>query len=378
MHRAVGHAVLLVTDSVRRTGVTRGAGYDQGMISVVIPTFRRHSSLARTLRAIALQTLPPREVIVVTGDADSDAIIAVALEAGQRVTVLESVPGVCVQRNLGIGYARSRYIWLCDDDIEAPANYLEHIAQFLATNPADGAVTGMIFEPDVQGEWQSQYRLKGERSLVVHWVFQLSIWGELPPAERLGPIGRYACARLQSAGNGLSAAGWPRNVSFAGPVMRAAVYGLGAAVVRRDWLLASPYDPELDTRGIGDNYGVAMGMPGALPPQPDWNNPRARSGAVASAPLRGRPPIAVLTNLAVKHHKSPEGRWDELDAHRLRTLALARFLRARQDYSWRLGTWLVWSIIGLASAALMRGRFGRALLNLRLAGSIVWLLSART
>ena len=194
--------------------------------------------------------------------------------------------------------------------------------------------------------------------MVLHWLFQLSVWGTLPPPEHLGPLGRLARRRLLAAGNGLSHAGWPVNIDFSTGVVRVAVYGLGAAVIRRNWLLASAFDESLDSHGIGDNYGVALGFPCASPPEPMLYGP--------AEALRASLPIEILTSLSVRHHKSSAGRLDAAPAHELRVRALVRFVSQQVRFRWHHRAALIWSLFGLALLALARGRAREAAHNLRL------------
>src|SRR6185436_11747216 len=86
---------------------------------------------------------------------------------------------------------------------------------------------------------------------------------------------------------------------------------------------ASPYDERLSVHGIGDNYGVALKFPGD------------RS-------------IAVLTDLAVRHHKASENRLDAVTTYYQRLLALDYFMRADRRFSVVNRMFLVWSLFGRA------------------------------
>jgi hypothetical protein len=62
-------------------------------------------------------------------------------------------------------------------------------------------------------------------------------------------------------GNHISKAGWPVISDFSGDYFKTPLYSLGASLVRRDWLLRSPFDEVLDRHGIGEHYGVIAGFP---------------------------------------------------------------------------------------------------------------------
>src|SRR6185295_17891110 len=96
-------------------------------------------------------------------------------------------------------------------------------------------------------------------------------------------------------------AGWPVITDFSGDFFITPVYGLGASVVGREWLLLSPYEELLDRHGIGDNYGVAM-----------------------SFPVTG---IHVLNNAFVYHHQEPANRLQRPLQYLRRVFALDYFIR---------------------------------------------------
>lgn len=116
-----------------------------------------------------------------------------------------------------------------------------------------------------------------------------------------------------------------------GPVVHTTLWNLGTSLVRRDWLLASPFDERLGVHGIGDHYGVALGFPAA-------------------------PGVAVLPDLLVRHHRAPENRLAEADAYFARLLALDYFVRASGRFPRSTPLWLAWSLVGNAIAFTLRGR----------------------
>ncbi|MEL6538332.1 MAG: hypothetical protein AAFQ98_23125, partial [Bacteroidota bacterium] len=143
---------------------------------------------------------------------------------------------------------------------------------------------------------------------------------------------KYLVRYYQRHGNTLTRAGWPRVCQRTEPVSRATVVSLGAAVVRRDWLIQAPYDEVLDPHGIGDNYGVAIQFPD---PQP----------------------FHILSNLAVKHHHSQANRLEDTRAFYRRGLALHHFLRLHRGPATRL--WYGGSLVGLGiRMTLSRNRLG--------------------
>src|SRR5262245_58702715 len=234
-------------------------------ISVVIPTRNRPASLARTVAALRVQTCAPREVIIVdASDSPVEPAIAGHLPLPFPIIWLRTPRGVCHQRNVGIQQAGGTHVLLCDDDIEPPADYLQKLLAFLEANPRAGAVTGLVCEPDSTGTFVGAATAPSFRHLFFAFLFQHSVWADVESASARVLAWPLALLKrwYRGRGNTWSRAGWPLFTQLCGPVVRAATYALGAALVRREWLLATPYDERLGDHGIGDNYGVALGFPG--------------------------------------------------------------------------------------------------------------------
>ncbi|MFL5307757.1 MAG: glycosyltransferase family 2 protein [Polyangia bacterium] len=281
-------------------------------ISVVIPTFNRRARLLSLLSDLRQSTLQPREILVV--DASDEPLRDDGLDS--RVRVVRTAPSVCAQRNRGIREAQAPWIFLCDDDIQVPPDYLERLAAHVAAQPAAGAVSGLVLE-QVSGRWTAQYPTTSAAALLWSRVFQLGLWGEI---HCHGLLGDLLAAHYRSRGNHISSAGWPVVTDFSAPFFRTPIYGLGASLVRRAWLLDSPFDERLDRRGYGDNYGVAIGFP-----------------------AEG---IHVVTSASVRHHKEPADRPPPAVAYRARILALDLFLRSEPGRAWAKRRHLAWSMLG--------------------------------
>ena len=105
-------------------------------LSVVIPTFRRHAALGRTLGALERQTLAPaRFEVLVVDDAAGDDPAAVARVAApeQRPYALRvlhrDVANVSGARNTGWRAATAPVVlFLGDDILAAPSTLAEHVA----------------------------------------------------------------------------------------------------------------------------------------------------------------------------------------------------------------------------------------------------------
>ncbi|MDH4071116.1 MAG: glycosyltransferase family 2 protein [Ignavibacteria bacterium] len=315
-------------------------------ISVVIPTRNRQASLERVLDCLNRQEFPVLEVLIVdASDPPADRSQLSGTFRSIPITVIPSYPHVCVQRNIGIRKARGSHVFLCDDDIEIPADYTRRVVAHLNDSSAPVAVSGILTEPDHSGVFDDGSRSLSVSSLLSSFFFQHGLWGDvdsvragIPASVPLSFLKWY----FRKRNNTFSLAGWPLFTQIRYPFSRTAVYGLGAAVVPREWLLQSPYDETLDTHGIGDNYGVSLGFPGKMP-------------------------IAVLPDLAVKHHKEPGNRLHPDEVYRLRVLALYRYVSLDPRFGILTRVFLVWSLFGrfvvmaLAGNTAMRNSAGRAI-----------------
>lgn len=284
-------------------------------ISVVIPTCNRPGRLLSLLADLQRSAVRPREVIVV--DASDRPLPAQALAPfGENLRYLRADKSVCAQRNRGIAQAAGHWVFLCDDDIQVPADYLAALSAHIDAHPEAGAVSGLVLERTRDG-WAGQYPVRSAVTLLWCRIFQLGLWGEIHCG---GPLGGWLAAHYRRRGNHISSAGWPVLTDFRAPFFRTPIYALGAALVRRDWLLASPYDERLDRRGYGDNYGVAIGFPSEG--------------------------IHVVTSATVRHDREPGERPPAAFSYVRRTLALDLFLSSEPGRARGSRRWLAWSLLG--------------------------------
>ncbi len=294
-------------------------------ISVVIPTRNRPERVRNALAALARQTSPPAEVIVV--DASDAGVHGLGNLANEfqtlRLILLSSTPSVCIQRNKGIEAARCDWIFLCDDDIELPQDHFEQLAIHVAKHPGCGAVAGRLRQLE-GGVWVDQYPPRRFTTALYQFVFQLSVWGPIDGVKtnRLNrPVLAWMNEWYRKRGNRESLAGWPLITQWQRPWFTTRFYSLGADLIRREYLLSSPYDPVLDPGGIGDNYGVALGLPNG---------------------------IQVIDSTYALHHREQENRVNRKIAYYRRILALHYFVRARFTNARVTTLWLCWSILGLS------------------------------
>ncbi len=285
-------------------------------ISVVVPTYNRRESLLRLLKSLDQSTCPLHEVIIV--DSGDERISDQECRSFSNLKIYHIVTekSVCIQRNAGIKMATGSWIFLCDDDLEVPQDYLENLVDHIEAYPNAGAVSGIVLQKK-GNDWVGQYKIISFFDLCARFIFQLSIWGTI---ENVSNNFLTRCIKnyYERKGNHLSKAGWPVITDFSGEYFKTPVYGLGASLVKKEWLINSPYDEVLDVHGIGDNYGVAVGFP--------------KEG------------IHVVNKSFVYHHQASENRLSTSVQYFRRVLALHYFIKAN---SLRISfIWFLWSLLG--------------------------------
>ena len=294
-------------------------------ISAVIPTRNRKESLYRLLKSLNEQTLRVKEVIII--DSSDELLSPATLQSDfPNLTTLykTSVPAACIQRNEGIKIASASHIFLCPDDLEVPQEYLSSLVHFLQEHPEAGAVSGLLFEPDENGVLAYHFPTVRLRGLIWKLIFQQSVWADLSVVETttFGKPVLSLCRQYYSRkANTYSLAGWPLVTQIESPFFRTALFSMGGAVIRRDWLLQSPYDEILDQHGIGDNYGVTLNFP---EPRPVW----------------------VTSTAFVVHHKVQENRLPKDLTYFRRILALHYFMKFSPKFSTINHLFLLWSLVG--------------------------------
>ena len=139
-----------------------------GKVSVVVPCFNSAGTLARALRSVALQSLPPLEVIVVD-DASSDASADVALSWGASSSVplvLVRLPhnsGPAAARNAGWARAQGEFIAFLDaDDAWHPQKLGVQHNVMLASPDLSLCGHGFLVEPDEDAPYAEIFAVGGQ------------------------------------------------------------------------------------------------------------------------------------------------------------------------------------------------------------------------
>lgn len=300
---------------------------DNIRVSVVIPTCNRKVRLLALLQHLDRSIYPVAEVLIVDSGEEQPAREELSAFTNLPVRYIRSEKSVCIQRNTGIREAISPWIFLCDDDMEVPPDYLQKLTAFAAANPGAGAISGAWLER-VGGEWKATHPERSTTVLTWKYIFGLSVWGEIELAGK-GFLSSRLRNYYQRRGNHISKAGWPVITKFSGDYFVAPVYSLGASLVKKEWLIDSPYDEVLDPHGIGDNYGVSAGFP--------------------------RHEIIIVNSAQVHHHEEAANRLKNPLQYYRRILAVDYFVKTKPALKHARRFWLFWSLFGNLIGFIRRG-----------------------
>lgn len=286
-------------------------------ISVVIPTCNRKARLLSLLHNLEQSTYLLAEVIIV--DSGEDRLSDNELKSFHQLSILyfDAEKSVCIQRNKGISIAKSEWVFLCDDDIEVPADYLDKLVNHISRSPDAVAVSGLVLQLE-KGEWKSTYSINSTTHLLWNYIFKLTMWEEISCKDNF--ISKLLKKYYHNKGNHIADSGFPVITNFSGDYFTTPVYGLGASLIKREWLIQFPYAEILDTHGIGDNYGVAINFP--------------------------KNSIHVLNNAFVYHHQEAINRLQRPLQYYRRIMALDYFRRTNKHIPHVKKRWLVWSLAG--------------------------------
>lgn len=300
--------------------------FNTNAVTVVIPTCNRKDRLLSLLGNLDRSTCPISAVIIVDSGEDRLLPADYASFSHWPIHYLLSEKSVCIQRNIGIRRAETPWVFLCDDDVEVPPDYLQQLVAHATAREDAGAISGIFLQKEGD-EWQGSYPVKTSGLLIWKFVFRLGFWGDIQCSDNI--ITKRIRKYYRSKGNHIARSGLPVLADFSGASFIAPVYTLGAALVRRDWLLQSPFDEVLDRYGIGDNFGVCLGFPG--------------NG------------IHILNKAFVYHHKTPVNRIQRPLQYFRRALALDYFIQTIPALEHCKRSWLLWSLTGNLLGFLMAG-----------------------
>lgn len=121
----------------------------QPAASIVIPSLGRPDYLEVTLASVMPQASNLGAEVIVVSDGPDERTARVAQGRGAKFVSLPEERGVNAARNEGVRNARGDLIVFIDDDVEAPANWLEEVLSGARANP-DREVFGGPIRPRLE------------------------------------------------------------------------------------------------------------------------------------------------------------------------------------------------------------------------------------
>ncbi|WBB99363.1 MULTISPECIES: glycosyltransferase family 2 protein [unclassified Solwaraspora] len=112
------------------------------LVSVIVPSYNYADSLAVCLQAIADQSYPAIEVLVVD-DRSTDDSVAVAEAQGVRVIALADNGGCGRARNIGVASTSGEILFFVDADVAMAPDAVAEAVAILQAEPEVGAVCGI-------------------------------------------------------------------------------------------------------------------------------------------------------------------------------------------------------------------------------------------
>jgi GT2 family glycosyltransferase len=156
-------------------------------VSAVISSFQKRDHVLANLRALAQQTRPPAEVIVVDNastDGTAAAVRAEFLEGGAGATrdgdAIHTAPllnvrlvemphsrfGACETFNVGFRAATQPFVAILDDDVVLPPTWIERLlARFDREPPTTALITTLVVEPRMPDDYLAREDVRTERHL---------------------------------------------------------------------------------------------------------------------------------------------------------------------------------------------------------------------
>lgn len=208
-----------------------GAGGGDVRIAIVICTKDRPEALRETLASVWSQSRKPDELLILDdGRMDDVARGDLARDAAHHhigfIYHRKHEPGLTRSRNVAAQRATADVLIYLDDDVTCAANFVQEIAAIMA-DPRVAAVSPVLEEPRLQGRaariWQLGYRIAG--------------WWRVRPD-------------VNSAARGAP----PAMLAWEPHRVRPLAHLSGAAMaLRRDVVLANPFDESLTQYALGED-----------------------------------------------------------------------------------------------------------------------------
>lgn len=149
-------------------------------LSVIIPTYKRDTSVARIVAALAAQTLPDIEIVIVDQNPPGYLDPHLSSAPPGLVHLRLSEPNACTARNVGYVKARADHLLFIDDDLVPAPLFCEHAMDVFRRFPEIGCLCPFVETPAKGG----MLRLY-EKALIEHHPKRRNLW-------RLREVASYA------------------------------------------------------------------------------------------------------------------------------------------------------------------------------------------
>ena len=271
-------------------------------ISVVIPTCNRRARLLSLLGDLSRSIHPLWEVLDRRFQRREAALpTSWSLPESARSGTSSAEKSVCAQRNRGIREAEGDWIFLCDDDVEVPPDYLSKLAAHLETRSSGGCGLRFFLEGQGAGAGRARQPVTSARSLLWRYLFQLGVWGEI---RTRGPAVDWIVERYRRRGNHISRAGWPVITDFSAPFLPNARFYAGR-VASQARVVARTRPTTSGSTRTGSGTTTA------------WQSDFRPKGSTSSP------------SASVRHHREDANRLPQAVAYGRRILALHYFVKTR-------------------------------------------------
>jgi len=183
---------------LRRAGLTQGRNEEETpgvtgpRFSVIITTFSRPASLARTLAALARADYPHSEFeVIVVDDGGSEPLDEIVAGCSTEINVRliqQSNGGPAKGRNRGADVARNEFLAFTDDDCQPSPGWLSALARRLQRSP-ECLVGGRT----VNGLTENPYSAASQLIIEMVYAFYKLLLAQMP---ELGQLNRREVAAL--------------------------------------------------------------------------------------------------------------------------------------------------------------------------------------
>lgn len=179
-------------------------------VDILIVTWNRCEDLLRALDSIAVQSMQPRQVIVVDNGS----------EDGTRETIPQRRPdavflpqtenlGACGGRNAGMPYVHADLVFFMDDDSELTPGCLEEVCRRFASNPKLGGVQPEILLPTDKATDEAPVSRPNPHPISAAWCVRTAALPPNPWPEHFVRQGEEMWAAMHLYERGYKSEIWP-------------------------------------------------------------------------------------------------------------------------------------------------------------------------